>query len=133
MIKDRKLITATDRHNKLHLRKNHISYTFSRVFLSFLESFFSFFPNSLLNTLQNIVIYMQKAYISLSIDIFVNKLQFIVNITHFLFSFSYALLILSLAFFSAMVLRACTIPIDSYSYLLWICPTRISNSCIYSN
>jgi hypothetical protein len=41
---------------------------------------------------------MQKAYISLSIDIFVNKIQFIVNITYFLFSFSYALLILSLVF-----------------------------------
>ena len=61
---------------------------------------------------------MQKAYISLSIDVFVNKIQFIVNITYFLFSFSYALLILSLAFFSAMVLRACTIPIDSYSCFL---------------
>jgi hypothetical protein len=41
---------------------------------------------------------MQKAYISLSIDIFVNKIQFIVNITYFLFSFSYTLLILSLVF-----------------------------------
>jgi hypothetical protein len=41
---------------------------------------------------------MQKAYISLSIDRFVNKIQFIVNITYFLFSFSYALLILSLVF-----------------------------------
>jgi hypothetical protein len=30
---------------------------------------------------------MQKAYISLSIDIFVNKIQFIVNITYFLFFF----------------------------------------------
>jgi hypothetical protein len=39
---------------------------------------------------------MQKAYISLSIDIFINKIQFIVNITYFLFSFSYTLLILSL-------------------------------------
>jgi hypothetical protein len=41
---------------------------------------------------------MQKAYKSLSIDIFVNKIQFIVNITYFLFSFSYTLLILSLVF-----------------------------------
>jgi hypothetical protein len=40
-----------------------ISYAFSRVFLSFLESFFSFFPNNLLNTLQNIVIYINKEYI----------------------------------------------------------------------
>jgi hypothetical protein len=39
---------------------------------------------------------MQKAYISLSIDIFVNKIQFIVNITYFFFFF--ICLILSLVF-----------------------------------
>ena len=39
---------------------------------------------------------MQKAYISLSIDIFVNKIQFLVNITYFFFFF--ICLILSLVF-----------------------------------
>jgi hypothetical protein len=44
LIKDRKLITATDRHNKLHLRKNPYSlYIFKGFFIIF-RIFFLFFP-----------------------------------------------------------------------------------------
>jgi hypothetical protein len=54
-------------------------YTFSRVFLSFLESFFSFFPNNLLNTLQNIIIYIDKEYIRFESWYICNKKQSIID------------------------------------------------------